>query len=56
MKDVVGCFCFKRICSHFVKEIDGLLSKEIGGNQSKLDSTVKEPLSNIVDGREDEDL
>ena len=50
------CSC-KRFCSDFVKEIDVLLSQLPPGNQSsKLDSTVKELLSNLVDGREGEDL
>ena len=50
------CSC-KRFCSDFVKEIDVLLSEVPLGNQSsKLDSTVKELLSNLVDGGEGEDL
>ena len=40
-----------------MKEIDVLLSELPAGNQSsKLDSTVKELLSNLVDGGEGEDL
>ena len=40
-----------------MKEIDVLLSQLPPGNQSsKLDSTVKELLSNLVDGGEGEDL